>query len=79
MWGGGQNPSDPMALVNLPSAANVLTDVGSSSSPVFNELLPIGLFAVGFLIGGLVVYALIHWVINGFAAIIHRDHPDKYT
>lgn len=66
-------------LVPIPSASAMMTAIGSSSAPVFNELLPIGLFGIGVIVGGLIVYGLISWVIRGIGAVTFGHHePTKY-
>jgi len=38
-------------LFTLPSASSLLSDIGSTSEPVFQEFLPIATLAIGFLLG----------------------------
>jgi len=65
------------SLVNLPSAPQIITAVGSSSGPIFNELLPIGLLVTGFIVGGLIVALIITSIPSAFAWFTHRNH-DKF-
>jgi len=61
-----------MAFVAIPSATDIITQVGSTSSPMFNELLPIGLTVTGFIVGGLVVAFLIIAIPRAFSDIIDK-------
>lgn len=56
----------------------MLTQVGSSSAPVFNELVSLGLFGEGLVIGGLIVYALLMWLSHGVSSVIHGRQTQKY-
>lgn len=61
----------------LPTAASMLAGVATTSSPMFQELLPWGLMGAGFLIGGIIVYATINWMIGGVGNVIHGN-KEKY-
>jgi len=69
-----------MPLVNLPSASDMLASVGTSSAPVFTALLPLALFGAGIIIGGLIVYAIMSWLIGGISNIMEgRNAYKKYN
>jgi hypothetical protein len=70
-------------LVQLPGAAAIMSQVGSSSAPVFNELISPALFLTGLVVGGMIVYAVMHWFINGIGAVVgqktgHEDTPGAW-
>lgn len=61
-------------LIALPSTATILEDVGTTSKPVFTELLPIGTLLVGFVVGALIVVAIIAGIRGAFDSMIDRLH-----
>jgi len=68
------------AIIVTPSVSQMLDGIATSSQPMFNEFLPIGLLVLGFIIGGLVVGMLIAGVSGAFAGLADRlwGHKDKY-
>jgi hypothetical protein len=63
-------------LVNLPNPTDLFAVIGTWSSPLFSQLLPIALVVLGFFIGGSVVYFLIEGIMRAISAITHRG--DKF-
>jgi len=60
------------ALATLPNPGDMLTSVGVWSSPLFNDLLPFAIYAIGFIVGIFLVRFIIHMVVE---ALHHK--PDK--
>lgn len=63
-------------LVDLPAASTTLASVGAASSPMFDVLLPLGLFAVGFIVGGLIVAFIIDAITGALSRVMHR--PERF-
>lgn len=64
-------------LVNLPAAADILQTVGSSSAPLFAQLLPIGLLVAGIFVGAMLVLILIGALTGGFGLLATKLHPHR--
>jgi hypothetical protein len=60
-----------MPLVNIPDAGTLIASAGAYSSPVFSTLLPVGLVGAGLLIGGMLVFAVLSWLMGGISAVLH--------
>jgi len=60
-----------LTFLALPSASTILTDTASSSQTLFSEFLPLALFGVGFLIGGIIVVAIISWLVGGIGILVN--------
>lgn len=53
------------ALATLPSPAAMLTEIGSWSSPLFNDLLPFALLGAGFVVAGMLAGFILQFIISG--------------
>lgn len=49
-----------LSLATLPNPATFMTDIGAWSSPIFTDLLPFAVFAIGIILG----FAFIRFIIN---------------
>lgn len=62
--------------ISLPSASTTFALAGEYATPTFNEFLPWVYFSLGFIIGSLVIVALIRVVYN---AVMHlTGHKDRF-
>jgi len=69
-----------LAIIAIPSVSQLLDGIATSSQPMFNEFLPIGLVVLGFVLGGLIVAMLIGGVTGAFTGMADRlgAHKDKF-
>lgn len=65
-------------LATIPAASALFGAIGAYSSPFFDQLLPLALFAVGLLVGAFIIYFLIEAFQNMFREWWRRD-SDKYN
>jgi len=61
------------SLATMPTSSQFMASIGAWSSPFFNDLLPFAIFAIGILLGALLIYFLIHIVQNVVGKILHKD------
>ena len=58
-------------LFTLPSASSTFAYLGTWSSPMFNEFLPLVFLVAGIAIGALVVVFIIYALIDIFERVVH--------
>ena len=68
----------PTNLVSLPSATQVLAGVATTSDPMFQSLLPIGLFITGFLVAALLLLWLMGGVSDAFHNFVERRRERRW-
>lgn len=66
-------------IVPIPSASDMLSQVGSSSAPMFQSFLPLGYIEAGLAIGALVVVFLVGAIVTGIGRVVHWEKKDKYS
>jgi hypothetical protein len=71
------------ALIDLPSSADMLANIGSSSSALFAAVLPISLSGLGILVGALLLGWIFDVFVGGMEGLSEwwakRKQPDDYT
>lgn len=63
-------------FVTLPDPNSLINDVGTWSSPFFNEWLNVAWMIIGVSMAALLINALIHWIIKGVSSLTTRS--DRY-
>jgi len=59
----------------LPSATMIFASTSPTSQAVFTEFLPFVYFALGFIIGALLITAVIKWVGGAFHSLVYGPDP----
>jgi len=57
------------SLVNLPSATTTFANIGSYSSAMFDELLPLAWLSIGFFVGSIIVVFIIRMIPAAFSRL----------
>lgn len=58
-----------LTLATLPSASSTLAQIGAYSSPLFDDLLPFAILAIGFFVG----IFIIRFIIQAITGALHRS------
>lgn len=58
-------------LATLPTSTELMSQIGAYSSPLFSDLLLFAIFAIGFIVGGLLIAFLIN-IVSGVAERLIR-------
>jgi len=66
-----------LTLFTAPSATTTLTQVGTYSSALFTDLLPVIYIGAGFIIGGLLISFVIGRVIAGASKVLGKGRGGR--
>lgn len=58
-------------LITIPSPTALIASVGSFSSPIFDNLIPIALVLVGIAVGAIIVSGILHAIPSAIARVFN--------